>query len=141
MSASAAARPMVRPAERSVPRTPVRPDQPRLRVVHGRTASGSPVGVAIACLMLLVSGLMSLLMVNISLGHGSYELDRLKRESVRLDEQRAALSDNLAQRAAPQDLERAARRYGMVPAKEVTFISLKDGTVVGSDGKVKADGR
>jgi hypothetical protein len=132
---------MVRPAERTLPRVPVRSDEPRLRVVPGRAASGSPVGVAIVCLMLLVGGLMSLLMVNISLGHGSYELDRLQRDSVRLAEQRAALSDNLAQRAAPQELERAARRYGMVPAKEVTFISLKDGTVVGSDGKVKAGRR
>jgi hypothetical protein len=140
MSASAA-RSMVRPAERSVPRAPVRPDEPRLRVVPGRTASGSPVGVAITCLLLLVGGLMSLLMVNISLGHGSYELDRLQRDSVRLAEQRAALRDSLARRAAPQELERAARRYGMVPAKEVTFISLKDGTVVGADGTVKAGRR
>lgn len=132
MSASAAARVNARPAERAYPRTPNRAAQPRLRVVPGRPTSGSPVAVAVLCLLLLVAGLVSLLMVNISLGHGSYELNRLQREADRLSEQRAAVSDSLAQRAAPQELERAARRHGMVPADEVSFISLRTGKISGA---------
>ena len=140
MSANAAARTAIRPAERAVPRVPVGTGEPRLRVVPGRPGNGSPVALAALCLLMLIGGLVALLMVNISLGHGSYELDRLQREADRLAEQRAALSDNLAQRAAPQQLERAARRYGMVPTDEVSFISLKDGKVIGA-GKAKAGRR
>jgi uncharacterized protein HemX len=140
MSANAAVRTAVRPAERAVPRTPARAVEPRLRVVHGRAATGSPVAVAVLCLLLLVAGLVSLLMVNISLGHGSYELNRLQREADRLGEQQQALSDNLAKRAAPQELERAARRYGMVPADEVSFISLRTGKVSGA-ASTKGAGR
>jgi hypothetical protein len=89
---------------------------------------------------MLAGGLVALLMVNISLGHGSYELDRLQRDTDRLAEQRAALADSLAQRAAPEELESAARRYGMVPADDFSFISLTSGTVIGA-GKAKAGGR
>jgi hypothetical protein len=98
------------------------------------------VALAALCVFMLTAGLVALLMVNISLGHGSYELNRLQREADRLAEQRAALSDDLAQRAAPRELERAARRYGMTPADEVSFISLKNGKVIGA-GTSKADGR
>lgn len=135
MSTSAAARATTRSFERPGVRIPAPSLPPRLRVVPGRTAPGSPVGVVVTCLLLLTTGLVALLMVNISLGHGSYELDRLRNEAERLEEQRAAVSDSLAQRAAPQALEREARRYGMVPAERVTFISLKDGRVVRSGSK------
>ena len=140
MSANAAARTAIRPAERAVPRAPLGTGEPRLRVVPGRPGNGSPVALAALCLLMLVGGLVSLLMVNISLGHGSYELNRLQREGDRLGEQRAALSDDLAQRAAPQELERAARRYGMTPADDVSFISLKNGKVIGA-GTSKAGRR
>jgi hypothetical protein len=98
------------------------------------------VALAALCVLMLIGGLVALLMVNISLGHGSYELNRLQREGDRLAEQRAALSDGLAQRAAPRELEREARRYGMVPADDVSFISLKDGKVIGA-GKSRAGRR
>ena len=140
MSASAAARTAIRPAERAVPRASPGTAEPRLRVVPGRPGNGSPVALAALCLLMLIGGLVALLMVNISLGHGSYELNRLQREGDRLAEQRAALSDGLAQRAAPRELEREARRYGMVPADDVSFISLKDGKVIGA-GKSRAGRR
>jgi hypothetical protein len=130
MSQSNAARVTARPAARPTGRAAAAP--PRLRVVpagHARTR----VRLVLLCVALLTGGLVLLLMLNINLSRGAYELYRGQAQLSRLDA--AATEDLLAQRARRGG--RRARRLGMVPAP----MSLRPaGRPGGSQGTRAAPG-
>jgi hypothetical protein len=129
MSQSNAARVTARPAARPTGRAAAAP--PRLRVVpagHARTR----VRLVLLCVALLTGGLVLLLMLNISLSRGAYELYRGQAQLSRLEEQRQATEEDLLAQQAPQELAARARRLGMVPAPNVAFVRLDDGRVLGT---------
>lgn len=95
-----------------------------LRVVPVLEPRRSRVGLVIACLGLLVAGLVLLLQVNISLSHGSYEMYRLQARQDALTEQQQALEEDLTARQAPQELARRAAGLGLVPAEGTRFLRL-----------------
>lgn len=127
-AARATARPVTRPASRGT-RTPVTP--PRLRVVSLPRQSRSRAPLAFACAGLLVLSLVTLLLLNITLSRGSYELYQLESEHTRLAERQQTLQEQLDALAAPQHLARKARGLGMVPAPGPAFVRLSDGDVLG----------
>jgi hypothetical protein len=128
MSQSNAARVAARPAARPAGRAAA---PPRLRVVpagHARTR----VRLVLLCVALLTGGLVLLLLLNISLSRGAYELYRGQAQLSRLEEQRQATEEDLLAQQAPQELAARARRLGMVPAPNVAFVRLGDGRVLGT---------
>lgn len=80
--------------------------------------------------VLLGSGLLSLLVLNSSLNQGSFELSRLERKTTELTDEQQALQQEVDQLAAPDALERRARELGMVPGGSPVFLD-PDGTVHG----------
>jgi hypothetical protein len=128
---SAAARTM--PSGYARPSTPPlrRPEPPRLRVV-APAKHRSAGGLALLSIALLGAGLMALLMLNISIGKGAYELSALQRQQRELAVSQQELSEQVEQAGAPQELARAARELGMVPAPNTVFVKVPDGKVQGA---------
>lgn len=116
-------------AVRSTLRAPASPTTtaPALRVVPVLEPQRSRVGLVVACLCLLVAGLVALLQLNISLSHGSYEMYRLQARQDALAEQQQALEEELTARQAPEELARRAAQLGMVPADGTQFLRLQHG--------------
>ncbi|MFF4405543.1 septum formation initiator family protein [Streptomyces sp. NPDC001262] len=81
--------------------------------------------------VLLGSGLISLLLLNSSLNQGSFELSKLQRGTTELTDQQQALQQEVDQLAAPDALARRARELGMIPGGSPVFLR-PDGTVIGT---------
>jgi hypothetical protein len=108
------------------------PRRPRLRVVAPPASTGGRLPFAAACIALLTLSLIGLLMLNISLSRGSYEVHALQQRAAQLAEREQELGEQLAGRAAPAQLSQQARELGMVPGTAPAFIRLSDGAVLGS---------
>ena len=134
-TARPAARPLTRPASRPIP-----PSRPQLRVVSARH-SRPRLRLAISAMALLGGGLVLLLVLNISLSRGSYELYQGELRQHLLAEQQQVLREQLMANQAPQHLARRARALGMVPAPNPVFVRLPDGSVVGVPAIAKAAAR
>lgn len=89
---------------------------------------------AILVVLLLALGLLGLLMLNTALNDGSFELTRLQKQTTQLTDQQQGLQQQIDQNAAPDALEKAARRLGMVPGGDPAFLQ-PDGKVLGTPGK------
>ena len=119
------------PTSRASGRGAARAPHPSLRVVaapvveHGRTV------FVLACLALLVGGLIMLLLINTALAQGSFRLHDLSSKSRQLADQSQALSEDIAGQASPGQLSRRATDLGMVPSGSVAFLRLSDGKVLG----------
>lgn len=105
--------------------------RPTLRVVTAPVLERSRTLFVLTCLMLLVGGLISLLIVNTSLAQGSFRMHDLRATSAGLSEQAQALREDIALRESPQQLSVAASALGMVPSGSVAFLRLSDGVVLG----------
>jgi len=115
-----------RSGSRSVARPSVRG---RLRVVPAPRSS--PAALALLCVVLLGVGLLVLLLLTISIGKGAYELTALRQQQRELADRQQALTEEVDAEGAPQKLSAAARKLGMVPAPNPTFID-PSGTGQGS---------
>ncbi|MFE1776371.1 septum formation initiator family protein [Streptomyces sp. NPDC059008] len=92
------------------------------------TAARTPFVLLIV--VLLGSGLITLLLLNSALNQGSFELDKLERETGELTDEQQALQQEVDASSAPDALERRARELGMVPGGSPVFL-LPDGRVLG----------
>jgi hypothetical protein len=136
-SSAAAARPLARPAVRPAPGIRPRPQAPRLKVV-APARSGSRTGLALFAVALLAGGLITLLMLNISLSRGTYQLSDAKTEQRKLEERRQALQEEIQAASAPQRLASRARDLGMVPAPNTAFVEVPSGKVRGKPAAATA---
>ncbi len=136
----AAARASAQAGARSAPPAPTwtgaeplasRPVRTRLRVVEAPRLPRSPLPFAALCAAVLVLGLVTVLMLNIKLSSGSYEVHELEARSALLSEQREALSEQLDARGSPQALSARATALGMVVNPSPAFVRLADGAVLG----------
>jgi hypothetical protein len=105
--------------------------RPRLQVVTPPPTSRSRGPFILGCTALLVVSLLGLLVLNISLSRGAYEVHDLHARATALTEREQQISEELASRAAPARLAQDARKLGMVPAGAPAFIRLSDGKVLG----------
>jgi hypothetical protein len=124
-----AVRTTARPATRAIPRQA--PHKARLRVVATPPQARSRAGLVFGCLSLLVAGLVGLLLLNVNLERGAYQLRADQARAAHLQEQRQALQEELAALQAPQNLAAAATRLGMVRNPNASFIRGSDGKVLG----------
>ncbi|WP_069811811.1 hypothetical protein [Streptomyces sp. TP-A0874] len=88
--------------------------------------------------VLLASGLITLLLLNASLNQGSFRLSQLERETGELTDQQQALQQEVDGYSAPDALERRARGLGLVPGGAPVFLA-PDGTVYGVPSPAAAD--
>ncbi|WP_181442161.1 cell division protein FtsL [Streptomyces tateyamensis] len=109
----------------------------RITVRPGRPRGGrGRAPFAILVVLLLTVGLLGLLMLNTSLNDGSIQLAKLRQQTTVLTEQQQQAQQEIDRDAAPDALERAARRLGMVPGGDPAFLQ-DDGKVLGSPGAAK----
>ncbi|WP_407553585.1 septum formation initiator family protein [Streptomyces sp. Pv4-95] len=87
--------------------------------------------------VLLGSGLITLLLLNSALNQGSFELSNLEKKTDELTDEQQALQQQVDGYSSPGALERRARELGMVPGGNPAFL-LPDGTVLGKPGKAGA---
>lgn len=103
----------------------------RLRVVEAPRLPRSPLPFAALCAAVLALGLVTVLLLNIRLSSGSYEVHELEARSALLSEQREALAEQLDARSSPQALTSQATALGMVVNPSPAFVRLSDGAVLG----------
>ncbi|AEW93579.1 MULTISPECIES: FtsB family cell division protein [Streptomycetaceae] len=87
--------------------------------------------------VLLATGLVSLLLLNAAINQGSFQLAELKKETTRLTDERQALQQEVEQDSAPGTLQERARRLGMVPGGTPALLT-PDGSVRGVPGSASA---
>lgn len=119
-------------------RGPARPPRPTLRVVAAPVAEHGRTLFVLACLALLVGGLVSLLLINTTLAQGSFAMHDLRATSRQLSDQSLALSEDIADRASPERLSKQAAGLGMVPSGSAAFVRLSDSKVLGVATPAKA---
>ncbi|WP_326621424.1 septum formation initiator family protein [Streptomyces decoyicus] len=103
----------------------------------GGTAARTPFVLLIV--VLLGSGLITLLLLNSALNQGSFELSKLEKKTEELTDEQQALQQDVDAYSAPGALERRARRLGMVPGGSPAFL-LPDGTVRGRTSAALSEG-
>ncbi|MEU9124734.1 septum formation initiator family protein [Streptomyces sp. NPDC048506] len=101
------------------------------------TAARTP--FVLLVVVLLGSGLISLLLLNSALNQGSFELSTLEKKTDELTEEQQALQQEVDAYSAPGALERRARELGMVPGGSPAFL-LPDGRVLGKPGVATSQG-
>jgi hypothetical protein len=128
-----------RPA-RAVPRHPGRPvpgqartpqPPPRLRVVTAARHTRSRAGLVVICVALLALGLVGLLLLDVGLERGAYDLRDQSSRAEQLREQEQKLRMEIVEQAAPQNLETKARSLGMVPTAAAPVFVLPNGRRIG----------
>jgi hypothetical protein len=129
MNQATAARVPARPVRRGAARTA--PTPPRLRAVSAPPHTRSRAGLVLISISLLGSGLVALLLLNVSLERGSYELQQQESKAHQLQDQAQALREQLAALQSPQQLAAQAEQLGMVPNPNAAFLRASDGKILG----------
>ncbi|NKX52708.1 hypothetical protein HER39_19460 [Arthrobacter deserti] len=106
------------------------PRRTPLALVAG-TSGRKRVPFALFCFAVLVAALGCVLMLNISVSGGQYEIVELRGQQVSLEQQNEKLTQQLENNRAPQNLAAEAARLGMVLSPSVGSIDLEKMKVVG----------
>jgi len=126
-SSSSAARAMpLREPAKAAPRR-VTP----LRLVPKRRSSAARTPFVVVIVSLLVVGLLGLLLLNLMVQRGSFELHTLSKQGRALDLQEQTLSNRVQGLQAPGVLAQRAASLGMVPGGPPAFLQLPSGRVLG----------
>jgi hypothetical protein len=112
-----------------------------LRVVPAAIRRSGNGVFAVACMVLLAAGLVSLLMMNTALASGIYQLKDLQVRSGSLTDQQEQLTQVVDDLRSPRNLADKAQQLGMVPAKSMAFVRLSDGSIIGVAQPAKDDQR
>ncbi|TWP35190.1 hypothetical protein [Leekyejoonella antrihumi] len=132
MSQQTAVRQRTRPARPSTTHPKAQQATPRLRVVQpADTHATEGVGFVVACLLLLVSGLVVLLLLNTVRAQQSFTMDRLQAQSNTLSDTQQELQSDLDNVSAPQQLALKAQSLGLRPASKIRYVRKSDGKVLG----------
>lgn len=87
---------------------------------------------AVFCFLALVAALATVLVLNISVSSGQYELVKLKNDQSTLSKANQDLTQQLQDAQAPQNLAAKAQELGMVAAPLIGQINVDAGTVAGN---------
>ena len=121
----------------TAPRVEVDPaGTPTRRTRRSRTAG--PVGgrsprhrILLACTAALAAGFFAVLLLNTVISQGAFRQNELEIQLILLAEKEESLARAVQLAESPIEVERAARKLGMVPAAAPVFLSLSDGKVLG----------
>ncbi|HYN57867.1 MAG TPA: hypothetical protein VES03_11785 [Motilibacterales bacterium] len=87
--------------------------------------------ILLACTAALAAGFFAVLLLNTVISQGAFRQHELEIELILLAEKEEALARAVQQAEAPREVEKAARKLGMVPAASPVFLRLSDGKVLG----------
>jgi len=138
LARSASSRPASRPAPAARATAPARRAEdrehaaPRVRLVAPPASSRRRLPFGALCGAVLLLSLLAVLLLNISLSHGAYELHEVQGQQQDAGERRQMLSEQLERTEAPEELGRRAAALGMVPAGTAAFVRLPEGEVLGA---------
>ncbi|MEP7161589.1 MAG: hypothetical protein ABI746_10865 [Dermatophilaceae bacterium] len=107
------------------------PQQPRLILVSPVPRRHGNLPFLLLCSFVLAAGLVLVLLLNMALSEGSYEMHRLQGEAALAADQASDVQAKLDVTSHPSALAQRATKLGMVPASSSMFLSLPDGTVLG----------
>ena len=100
----------------------------RLDAVRAPLQATSGVPFMVLCALVLVGALLAALLLNTTMARGSYEMSRLQREVGLVAQDVQEVQAEL--RSAESSLAEEANRLGMVPAEDMTMLSVTEGEVV-----------
>lgn len=107
------------------------PERPKLHLVTPLSGRRSNLPFILLCASLLTVGLLVVLLLNLSLSQGAYELHDLQKRSALAADTEAALQSDIASVSTAGQLAQKAGQLGMVPAGTAIFLNLEDGKVLG----------
>ncbi|RKQ36161.1 hypothetical protein [Kocuria tytonis] len=110
-------------------RRPARDARRPLSVVPRRVPRRSRVSTVVMCALALAAALVGILLLNIQITQGQYQLTDLTGQERALSQENEALTQDIEANSAPQNLAARANDLGMVPAKDVGSIDLRTGAV------------
>jgi hypothetical protein len=115
-----------KPAAKAAPRkaTP-------LKLVPSARSTASRTPFVVVVVTLLVSGLLGLLLLNMVVAQGSFQLHALAKQGKALDLREQALANQVQALQAPGVLAQRATQLGMVPGGPPAFLELPSGKVLG----------
>jgi hypothetical protein len=116
-------------------RKPAAKPEPRraapLRLVPKRRSSAARTPFVVVVVALLITGLLGLLLLNMIVAQGSFQLHALNKQGKALDQREQALSNRVQALQAPGVLAQRATALGMVPGGPPAFLQLPSGKVLG----------
>ncbi|MCL2787691.1 MAG: hypothetical protein FWD59_04245 [Micrococcales bacterium] len=89
------------------------------------------IGFVAACVVLLIGSLVTVLWLNTAQTEGSFVEHKLRVEMADLADRRAAIVEDLSSRGAPAVLSERARELGMIGGKNLSYLQLVDGKIIG----------
>jgi hypothetical protein len=107
--------------------------RPRLEVVPSPAPARSVVPFLLLCALVLGGALLGVLLLNTQMAATSYEIHDKQVALNRLDEGEASLRAQVEQAGSPAALEERAQELGMVPAEDIRFVLLADGSILGAE--------
>jgi hypothetical protein len=118
--------PSTKPAAKAAPRkaTP-------LKLVPSARSSAARTPFVVVVVTLLVSGLLGLLLLNMVVAQGSFQLHALAKQGKALDLREQELASRVQAMQAPGVLAQRATALGMVPGGPPAFLQLPSGKVLG----------
>jgi hypothetical protein len=128
----AAPEPRLGPVEDGSTDEPVTSRRARRTRTQGPNVLRSPRNrLLLACTAALAAGLVVVLMLNTVISQGAFRQHDLEIQLILLAEQEESLARSVQQAESPIEVERAARKLGMVPAAAPVFLRLADGKILG----------
>ncbi len=85
----------------------------------------------LACSAVLGIGFLAVLLLNTVISQGAFRQFELELALIKAAESEEALAATVQAAEAPIEVERAARKLGMVPAAAPVFLRLADGAILG----------
>lgn len=85
----------------------------------------------LVCTAALAAGFFAVLLLNTVISQGAFRQHELEIDLILLAEKEEALARLVQQAEAPLEVEKAARKLGMVPAGAPVFLRLSDGAILG----------
>lgn len=87
---------------------------------------------AVIVMLGIVAIMASQLIISVFLAQGAYEINSLQRDLKESSRTAESIGEDIALLTSPQYLAANATELGMVPTRDVTFLRLSDGKVMGS---------
>lgn len=132
------------PAVIDLPVRDEEPDRPRtpLALLASRPARRRRAPFIILCVLVVIGVVASVLAMNVSVARTQYQLVQLRNDEKDLTQSNEALTAELNNRRAPQNLAEAAAKLNMVPAGQAGTLDLESGKVSGTaEAAVKPDAK
>lgn len=109
--------------------------RPRLEVVPSPAPARSVVPFLLLCAGILAAALLGVLLLNTQMAATAYQIHDKQIALNRLDEGEASLRAQVEEAGSPAALQTRATELGMVPAEDIRFVLLSEGSILGAEAE------